>query len=235
MAPDGAQISSADDEATKRAMFKRLAEFGAEHAPELPSDELGSVVKRTSPHVETPNPSAKPTAQDGATAAIATRLKDRPKLRGVMCNAGHFTAPTNRSCQTCDIAIEPDAEQVKATRPVLGHLLFDDGVSLNIDRPVVIGANVPAGYTIEDEPTTIVRFDDGREGIADVQLEFRPSGWDIQLVDLASGKSTYTFFRGMRQTRTKLRSGQELALQDGITIEIGTRTLTFGLGPRKED
>ena len=123
---------------------------------------------------------------------------------------------------------------VTDTRPVLGNLVFDDGAKLDLDRPAVVGANVPQGYTIDDEPTTIVRLDDGHGGVSDVQLEIRCSGWEVEVVDMQSESGTYTMLQGERQTRTRLRSGQAVTLQDGMTVETGTRTFTFGLGPHDE-
>ncbi len=165
-----------------------------------------------------------------APVATATLWKERPNLRGVICSAGHFTAPAP-ACRRCGVAIDSSASHVTDTRPVLGNLVFDDGAMLDIDRPAVVGANVPLGYTIDDEPTTIVRLDDGHGGVSDVQLEVRCSGWDVEIVDMHSESGTYTMLQGERQTRTRLRSGQAVTLQDGMTVETGTRTFTFGIGP----
>ena len=172
-------------------------------------------------------------ASSPAATSTATLWKERPKLRGVTCPLGHFTAPAP-ICRVCGEAIDSTVSPVTDTRPVLGNLVFDDGAKLDLDRPAVVGANVPQGYTIDDEPTTIVRLDDGHGGVSDVQLEIRCSGWEVEVVDMQSESGTYTMLQGERQTRTRLRSGQAVTLQDGMTVETGTRTFTFGLGPHDE-
>lgn len=167
---------------------------------------------------------------EAATTSTAILRKERPQLLGVHCPEGHFTA-VESTCRTCDEQIASKAKSSKQTRPVLGHLVFDDGAVLEVDRPAVIGSNVPTGYTVNDEPTTIVRLDDGHDGVSDVQLEVHCSGWNVEVVDMQSRNGTYTMQRGKRQTRTRLRSGQAVVLLDGMIVETGTRTFTFGIGP----
>ncbi len=169
-------------------------------------------------------------AQQPAGATTATLRKPRPELRGVHCPNGHFT-PLEQTCRTCSVELDSNVTLTLATRPVLGHLVFDDGAVLNIDRPAVVGSDVPTEYTVNDEPTTIVRLDDGHGGVSPVQLEVRPSGWSVEIVDMASANGTYTMLRDERQSRTRLRSGQAVTLQDGMTVESGTRTFKFGIGP----
>lgn len=172
------------------------------------------------------------TAQPAEPSPIAALTQIRPQVRGVRCDSGHLTAPGNTPCITCGALVDTYSEEEIGDRPVLGRLTFDDGAVMNIDRPAAIGTDVPAGYEIHDELATIVRLDDGMGGIADVQIEVRLSGWQVDVVDVSPMGGTYTLLGGERQTRTKLRTGQSITLQPGMRIEVGRRSFTFDVGPK---
>ena len=221
-----------------RGMFARIEELGRKDTLALAQQEseqksasaFDNALFPTSEASDTAEPNPAP---DDASAA-ATLAPARPQLSGVLCPIGHLSAPTENTCRTCQASIAPDAGTVRGDRPILGTLTFDDGAVLNIDRPAVIGSNVPAGYTVDSEPATIVRLDDGVDGVSDVQLEVRLSGWAVEIVDMQSKNGTYTSLSGERQTRTKLRPGQQVALQHDMTIETGGRSFSFALGQPQE-
>jgi hypothetical protein len=232
-----------------RGMFARIDEFGRQDntltVEELKSPSVprlfGSENAFQTNGDSLPNEAGTGLAEvsdDGATVAESSALKraptlalERPQLRGVLCQNEHLTAPDESSCRTCGEPIASDAQQVTGNRPTMGILTFDDGAILTIDRPAVIGANVPTGYLVDDVPATIVRLDDGVGGVSDVQVEVRLSGWNVDIVDMKSKNGTYTMLRGERQTRTKLRASQSVTMQPGMTIESGGRHFTFSLGP----
>lgn len=161
----------------------------------------------------------------------ATIAQTAPQIRGVRCEAGHLTKPGGAPCMTCGMSIAAGATEEVGNRPALGTLTFDDGAALNIDRPAAIGADVPTGYNVSNEPATIVRLDDGAGGIDGVHLEVQLSGWDVNIVDMQTSTGTYTMLEGDRQTRTRLRSGQSVALQPGMQVEAGGRSFTYTVGP----
>ncbi len=199
-------------------------------------DDLPSVSSDSySPFDDHPMPSSSSsgTSKKSSKGSTATIRKPRPELRGVHCPSGHFT-PLEQSCRTCGVALDSGVTLTGAPRPVLGHLVFDDGAVLNIDRPAVVGSKVPNDYSINGEPTTIVRLDDGNGGVSPVQLEVRASGWNVEIVDMSSASGTYTMLREERHSRTRLRAGQAVTLQDGMTVEAGTRTFKFGTGPHAD-
>ena len=177
-------------------------------------------------------PSANP-ASEPAPAQAATLAPQRPQLKGVLCTAGHLTAPLETTCRSCEEPVEIGAALATGDRPVLGTLTFDDGAVLNIDRPAAVGAEVPGGYVIDNEPATIVRLDDGVGGVSALQLEVRLSGWNVEIVDMDSENGTYTMLRGERQTRTKLRANQAVTLQRDMEVQTGGRSFVFAPGPSK--
>lgn len=177
------------------------------------------------------NPNETESSPPAEPSPIASLTQTRPQIRGVRCLSGHLTKPDGSPCMTCGARIDPDVDEEKGDRPALGTLNFDDGAMLNIERPAVIGSDVPHGYVVSDEPATIIRLDDGEGGVHSVHMEMRLSGWNVEIVDMGSEGGTYTAASGDRQTRTKLRSGQSVALESGMTIEAGRRSFTYTVGP----
>ncbi len=216
---DEAESSDHDDTERKPKMATPVVEAEASNEPQIPTE---------------PTPfdllEQREAKRRSVTVAAA---KPRPKLRGVHCSSGHFTSTEDDRCRTCGIEVAPGTQTLAGPRPVLGHLNFDDGATLAIDRPAVIGANPPNGYSVDEEPTTSVRLDDGHGGISDVHLEVRPAGWRVEIIDTGSKNGTYTVMDGARQTRTRLRVGQPVRVQDGMTVEVGTRAFTFSVTPKQ--
>ncbi len=222
---------------TARSMFARIEEVGLigralREENEQTSEELFSespFTQRATP----PTPDI-PAPQGDAghdLAGAQTLAPARPQLKGVLCEAGHLTAPLETSCRTCGEEVSAGAKTATGDRPILGSITFDDGAVLQIDRPAAIGANVPSGYIIDGEPATIVRLDDGVGGVSDIQLEVRLSGWNVEIVDMNSENGTFTMLRGERQTRTKLRSGQSVVLQREMEVQTGGRSFVYNVGP----
>lgn len=232
--------ASTGNQATVNGMFALLSDLDPSNKPEPRIQRLAQRLEVLSRSTST----ATQTADDPSLfqqierevvrngAAVATAPSARPELRGVNCPDGHFTVANSPNCRTCGIEIDSTAESVTGLRPVLGHLSFDDGAALAVGRPAAIGSNVPRGYSVEGEPTTTVRLDDGHGGVSAVQLEIRPAGWNVEIVDVGSEHGTFTRPSLDNQTRTRLRLGRPVTLRDGMIIEVGTRTFTFTLEPQ---
>jgi hypothetical protein len=75
-----------------------------------------------------------------------------------------------------------------------------------------------------------VRLDDGSGGVSAVQVEIRTVGWDVEIHDMNSENGTYTILLGERQTRTRLRAGQSVLLQQNMMVEVGSRRFTYTVG-----
>lgn len=235
-----APIASNDDPVappTARSMFARIEEIGRAGRALSPENQQPSSEQlfAESPFEQRANPLSE-TGSDthGDATQRQTLTPSRPQLKGVLCDAGHLTAPLETSCRTCAAAVPTGANTATGDRPILGTLTFDDGAILNIDRPAAIGADVPSGYVIDGEPATVVRLDDGVGGISDIQLEVRLSGWNVEIVDMYSLNGTYTMLRGERQTRTKLRAGQSVVLQREMEVQTGGRSFVYTVGPNPD-
>ena len=236
-ADTGQSTDASNDAPGSRSMFARIEEIGRvsrdlrdgeDEATDASDSNEPSAPEQPSPADETAD-SAQP-ASEPAPAPASTLAPQRPQVKGVLCTAGHLTAPNETSCRSCGEPVEAGASLATGDRPVLGTLTFDDGAVLNIDRPAAIGADVPAGYVIDQEAATIVRLDDGVGGVSPLQLEVRLSGWDVEIVDMDSENGTYTMLLGERQTRTKLRANQGVVLQDDMEVQTGGRSFVYSAG-----
>ena len=170
-------------------------------------------------------------SQPAEPSPIASLTQTRPQIRGVRCLAGHLTKPDGSPCMTCGARIDPEVDEEMGDRPALGMLTFDDGAKLSIERPAAIGSDVPSGYAVAGEPATIIRLDDGEGGVHGIHMEMRLSGWDVEITDMGSDGGTYTTTNDDRQTRTKLRAGQSVILEPGMSVEAGRRSFTYTVGP----
>ena len=178
------------------------------------------------------NPNEVDPSQPAEPSPIASLTQTRPQISGVRCLAGHLTKPDGSPCITCGARIDPDVDEEMGDRPALGTLTFDDGAKLSIERPAAIGSDVPSGYAVAGEPATIIRLDDGEGGVHPIHMEMRLSGWDVEITDMGSDGGTYTTTTNDdRQTRTKLRSGQSVILEPGMSVEAGRRSFTYTVGP----
>ena len=234
----GWQRASADSatgaEATVNGMFALLSQLDPANNLEPRSTDLVERLDALRNKTSTDEPSLfEKLGREIAEKKTApvTLAKSRPVLSGVHCPSGHFTPAEDPNCRSCGAALNAAAPSVTAPRPILGYLTFDDGAVLPLDRPAAIGADVPHGYSVDNEPTTLVRLDDGHGGLSDVQLEVRPTGWNVEVVDMDSKNGTFSIPSKGSQSRIRLPNGMPVTLKDGVIIEAGTRTFTFTFAP----
>ena len=75
-------------------------------------------------------------------ASHAARSAAAPLVPGVRCSRHHHNDPRARFCATCGVSMaQSSILVVDGPRPSLGVLVFGDGVSVPLDRPVVVGRN----------------------------------------------------------------------------------------------
>lgn len=131
-----------------------------------------------------------------------------------------------------DDATQPAAPRYVITgeRPTIGTLTFDDGASLQLTRPVVIGRGVPERYTIDGEAATTVLLDDTEGRISDVHLEVRLNGNIVELCDKGSGAGTYLHIVESDE-RVRLEPGVDTVIGPDTVVEIGQRSFTYTLPP----
>lgn len=174
-----------------------------------------------------------PTPAEAPLAPSIDAAPDPATVTGVLCPEGHLTDPDRAVCIRCGSAVAPDAETASGPRPALGILTFDDGATLELDRPVVVGADVPAGYEIDGNPAIVVELDDQDGSISPVHIELHVSDWHVEIVDVQSSGGTY--LRSGEKSRIGLRSSQPARLTPGSEVELGSRSFVYTVGPPPAD
>ncbi len=157
---------------------------------------------------------------------------DTVEILGVRCPHDHLSDPRSPVCRTCGAAIADDAEPTTGSRPSLGTLTFDDGASLELVRPVVIGSDVPGDYEVTGVRATVVELANDDESVSPIHLEVRLIGWEIEVADMHSTCGTFTRGPVEGQSRTRLRPGQPALITAGTEVKIGSRSFVYSVGPR---
>ena len=149
--------------------------------------------------------------------------------RNAEAEVEHVTPPDPpASAEPAHAAAEPEptsAATAVDTSPI-GVLTFDDGASLHMVRPVVVGRGVPERYLIDDELATTVLLDDTQGLISNVHLEIRVRSEGIEVLDKDSTHGSFVSFPD-RDERVQLTANEPLVIGDGAMVELGQRSFTF--------
>lgn len=228
-------------------MFEQILERTESPAAPSPGTDVGSAVVDELPQAE--NPAAPVTPMTGPVTGPVEPVVVEPiqpptesptsvavavpttQLRGVRCPDGHLTSIQDHVCRTCGQMPAPEAEIAVDVRPVLGVITFDDGAVLPLNRPAIIGSEMPNAAELAGEPATLVRLDDGVGGVDAMHLQVHLVGWNVEIVDLGTTSGTFVSPAGDRPARMRLRPNQPTTLTSGTVVEVGARTFTFSVGP----
>ena len=207
-----------------------------EHAPDQVEAAASTSPPRRpmpAPTVSVVEPADADAREPSVTGVPSPSDDDEPAITitGVVCDEGHLTNPSAFSCHRCGAALPEDADPVDGPRPALGRLIFDDGAVLELDRPVVIGSDVPAGYEIDGEPAIVVELENEDGTVSPVHVEVRLSGWEVEIVDVESTGGTSVRSRRELKSRTRLRSSQPTLVHPGTEVRLGSRSFVFTVGP----
>lgn len=204
-----------------------IAEASADVESEPAIDRVGPM---PAPVVSIVAPPGEPESNPERDDATNDSLAEPATVTGVLCPEGHLTNPAASSCHRCGAPVPADGEQITGERPTLGTLTFDDGAVLELDRPVVIGSDVPHGYEIDGEPAIVVELDDDGS-ISPVHIELRLSDWNVEVADVESSQGTSVRGRAEIQSRTRLRTTQPTIIAPGTEVKLGSRSFVFTVGP----
>lgn len=204
----------------------RGIEEAAGPVPPVIHDVPGVSGPSVPPSPAAPAPTPPPPA-DRATAASGSRLLRGPTLPAVHCSAGHPNAPQAVRCRSCGGAIV-DRQVTIVERPTLGRLLFDDGLVVEIDRPVLIGRK-PTVDGAPADPPRLVTLPDPEGALSRTHLELRLEGWEVLAVDRQSLNGTMLTVPG--SDPTYLRPLEPVVITDGTVLTLAeARSCTFRAG-----
>ncbi len=148
--------------------------------------------------------------------ARESRMPTRPQVQAVRCAAGHSNPPLGQSCRLCGQPIVDRAIKL-VDRPSLGRLRFDDGLVVELDRPLLVGRKpdhqpVPP---INGESPGIVALPDPDKALSRLHLEVQIEDWHVLVVDRGSANGTLVEIPG--------HDGEALRPNQRCMIIAGTR------------
>ncbi|GLW99689.1 FHA domain-containing protein [Microtetraspora sp. NBRC 16547] len=151
-----------------------------------------------------------------------------PMVYGVDCNNDHFNDPRAQFCAVCGVPIAAHVlVPYKGTRPSLGVLLLDDGVTLSLDADYVLGRDperAPEAQSGEARPARVTSPDGS---VSRRHLRVALDGWDVTLVDLGSVNGTQIQPPG-DPNFYDIPPNEVVAIAPGTTVRIGvSRTMRY--------
>lgn len=192
------------------------------------SDSAGGVAGDDAQPIDTFTVAGRGLAELRAQLAASDANNRRPErgveARGRRCAVGHLNPPTETSCVTCDAPISSDAPIETGPRPALGVLRFDDGRSIVIDGPMLIGRTPPAGQVVGAELAAAISVPDSERRVSKVHLELRIDGWEVAVVDRESRNHTWVTLPD--RAPIMLRPLQPMPIVQGTVVDLG-HSVTF--------
>ena len=153
--------------------------------------------------------------------ASPARSAALPLVPGVRCSRHHHNDPRARFCATCGVSMaQSSILVVDGPRPSLGVLVFGDGVSVPLDRPVVVGRNAETDPRVRSGAACGLTLGDRSGHLSRLHAELLLDGWDVQLVDRGSTNGTFVY-------DDERRSWQRLPPQRAHLLKPGG-SLAFG-------
>jgi len=174
---------------------------------------------------------------DDATVAIADlRSMSAARSAGVQvqavsCPIGHPNPPHADRCRTCGTVIL-DRSVRQLTRPSLGLIHFEDGMVVELDRPLLLGRepNAEPKVNLGSDPPGLITIPDPAKGLSRVHIEIRLQDWHVVVVDRESLNHTFVELPG--RPSQQLRPGEECVITPGTRVNLGEITsFTYRLPP----
>jgi hypothetical protein len=139
-----------------------------------------------------------------------------PSVQALLCPSQHPNPPQLTACRKCFAPLT--GSPVVVARPVLAVLRFQDGTTVSLDRPALIGRNPKVEGAIPNEMPTLHRLDVG-QGLSRTHASIRLEGWQVLLDDLNSANGTVVTLPGREPRR--LHPGEPVLLEIGSSIDFG--------------
>jgi hypothetical protein len=143
-----------------------------------------------------------------------------PRVQAVLCAQGHPNHPHAATCRSC---AEPIADRtvVVVHRPPLGFLVLEDGSSIELDRPVIVGRQpvLRSPVTAKAQTPRLVPLPDPDKMLSRVHLELCLDDWRVSVVDRDSRNGSVVELPG--QPAVKLRPGEPFVITAGTKLTLG--------------
>jgi hypothetical protein len=151
-----------------------------------------------------------------------------PMVQSRVCSVGHPNPPEAGLCRVCRTDLR-DAAVMPVPRPALGVFTFDDGRTVVVDRPMVVGRSPKASSFIGGELPFLLALPGASGDVSRSHLEVRLDGWLVFVVDLDSANGSTV--RSPGQPERVLRRGEPVALALGTVVTLADEvSFIFGFG-----
>lgn len=130
------------------------------------------------------------------------------------CPNGHVNPPQYLVCRTCAVDLDPDADIELVAQPTLGDLRFDNGVTIEVDGPMIIGRKPVAGNAAVR--AVVVDHAEVSRNHVEVALD----GWSVLVTDAGSRNGTWVIPPTDR-TPVRLEANMPFLLEHGTTVHLG--------------
>ncbi len=147
-----------------------------------------------------------------------------PQVEGVLCANGHFNHPQAPYCAECGLSLaQQGAHTVWGPRPTVGVLVFDDGLTMNVDMDLVIGRRPDRDDAVRAGKARALPVEDGESAVSRVHAVITLTGWDVVITDQGSANGTY-IAPPEATVWTPLSPHQPAPLVPGTRVQVGKRT-----------
>ena len=143
-----------------------------------------------------------------------------PSVQALVCLNGHANPTHLERCTRCDAVL--DMAPTVVPRPTMGRLVFSTGLTIDLDRPVIIGRNPKVQGSMPNEMPQLVRFKD-HDLLSRSHAMFQLESWHVLVEDLGSRNGTMVALPG-RDPRL-LMAGEPVMLEPGTVIEFADEVL----------
>ncbi|GII32184.1 FHA domain-containing protein [Planotetraspora mira] len=151
-----------------------------------------------------------------------------PMVFGVDCKNDHFNDPRVPYCAVCGIAIDQrSVVPYQGSRPPLGVLVLDDGMTLQLDSDYVLGRDPERAAEVQTGKARPVRVTSPDGSVSRRHLRVALDGWDVNLIDLGSVNGTQIQPPG-DPNFYDIPPEEEVAIHPGTTVRVGvSRTMRY--------
>lgn len=139
-------------------------------------------------------------------------------VASIFCPDGHPNPTHQDRCRACDQIITNRAAST-IDRPVLGHLVFDTGLVVDVDQHLLIGRRPPDDQKVNGEPTRAVQLEDPEHLMSRTHLMVQLDGWQVLVVDRDSMNHTFVEVPG--RAAFQLRPGEPYPIPPGTVVRLG--------------
>lgn len=175
-----------------------------------------------------------PIAGAGADAPDETPSPRRPayeapvQVLGVYSPRGFFNHPEAKYCSRTGVKMGASHTKVltEGPRPPLGVVTLDDGATLTVAWPTVIGRD-PSGHdhVVRELAAPFVVSDDS-QSVSRSHALIELDGWDVLVSDLGSRNGTFVQ-QSAGEPRRRLAGGERIVLRSGTIVHLGERSFVF--------